>query len=186
MKIFVGCSSSNDIDERYINDSRNYLKELLKDNDLVFGASNGGIMGISYDIAKGNDRTITGICPSIYKDDLNELKCAKTILTDTINDRTNALINESDAIVFLPGGIGTIYELFAMIECKRNKEFDKPVIVYNSLNYFDKLFEFLDLLYDKKFTSNKVQDCYHISSSIEDTLKYLENYNKSKKGFKYE
>lgn len=178
MKIFVGCSSSNDIPKKYIDDCKKYLNELLSNNDLVFGADSHGIMGLSYDAAIKNNNKVIGITPKIFEKELNTLKCTESILTNLINERTNLLIENSDAIVFLPGGIGTIYELFTVIECKRSKEFDKPVVIYNSCNYFDKLLEFLKLLYSEKFTNDNVQNCYHISNSVEDTLEYLESYNK--------
>ena len=67
MKIFIGCSANNNIPEKYIKDCKEYLKNILKENDLIFGACNDGLMGISYRIAKKNKRNITGICPEIYK-----------------------------------------------------------------------------------------------------------------------
>ena len=91
------------------------------------------------------------------------------------------MIRESDALIFLPGGIGTIYELFTAIESKRNKEFDKPIIIYNSNNYFDKLLLFLDYLYNQNFTDISVSGNYHISDSAEDTLNYIYNYYNHKK-----
>lgn len=177
MKLFIGCASSKDIPEKYFKDCENYLKTLFKeDNDLIFGAYNKGIMGLSYDIACANKRKITGICPEVYKNDLKALELDTEGLTDTISERTMKLINDSDAIIFLPGGIGTMQELFTAIECKRSNEFDKPIIIYNSNNYYDKIFSALDKIYNEKFTDRKVSKCYHISNSIEDTLDYLNNY----------
>ena len=178
MKIFVGCSSSNDIPKNYIDDCKEYLTKLLLNNDLVFGGDSHGIMGISYDVAVKNNNEVIGITPKIFEKELRTLKCTKSILTNYINERTNLLIENSDAIVFLPGGIGTIYELFTVLEFKRSKEFDKPVIIYNSCNYFDKLFEFLEQVYNEKFANDNIKSCYHVSNDIEDTLEYLKNYNK--------
>ena len=176
MKLFIGCSSSNDIPKDYLSDCENYLNVLLKDNDVVFGACNSGLMGLSYNIAKKNDNKVTGICPVSYKDDLLSLDCDEERLTDSISDRTDKVIECADALVFLPGGIGTIYELFTAIESKRSHEFDKPIVIYNSNHYFDKLLEFLETMYDQRFTATKVKDCYYVSSSPEDTLEYLNNY----------
>ena len=52
MNIFVGCSSSNDFSKKYLYDCNILLEELLKDNDLVFGACNSWLMGLAYDITK--------------------------------------------------------------------------------------------------------------------------------------
>lgn len=112
MKLFIGCSSSNDILEKYINDCKNLLEILLKDNTLVFGASNLGLMGLSYNTAVNLGSDVIAVAPEAYKDGFKSLNCTKEILTKTVNNRTDRLILESDLILFLPGGIGTVYEFF--------------------------------------------------------------------------
>lgn len=181
MKLFIGCSSSDNIPNEYLLDCREYLNELLTSNDVVFGACSTGLMGMSYNIAKTNGNKVTGICPEAYKDDLLGLDCDEEELTTSISDRTDKVIENSDGLVFLPGGIGTIYELFTAIESKRNHEFDKPIILYNSHQYFDKLLEFMEVMYQQGFTGEKVKQCYHISNSASDTLDYLRKYNNGKK-----
>ena len=181
MKLFIGCSSSNDIKKEYFKDCEEYLEELFKlDNDLVFGAYNKGLMSLSYNIAKKHKRKIIGITPKIFEDALKELDCTKTIITNTINDRTTDLIKESDALIFLPGGVGTVYEFFTALESKRSGEFDKPIIIYNSNNFFDKLLSLLEDIYKENFTSSNVKKCYHITNNAIDTIKYLNNYYKPK------
>lgn len=178
MKLFIGCSSSNDIDKKYIDDCNIYLNELLKENELVYGAYNEGLMGLSYKVAKNNDREIIGVTPKVFENDLVNLYCDKTFVTDDILGRTGMLIKEADALIFMPGGIGTILELIAAIDMKRNGEFDKPIIIYNSYNFFDKLFIFLNKIYDESFSSIKVKDCYYVSGDAKDTLNYIKNYKK--------
>ncbi len=180
MKLFIGCSSSNDIPKDYLLDCNDYLNEILMSNDLVFGACSSGLMGLAYKIANKNGNKIIGICPEAYKDDLLDLNCSHTELTSSISDRTDKVIEQSDALIFLPGGIGTIYELFTAIESKRNHEFDKPIVIYNANHFFDKLLDFLSLIYNDNFTGNKVQGSYYLSDSAVDTLDYLSQYNKGK------
>lgn len=179
MELFVACSSSDKISNRYLEACREYLSELFdNDNNLVFGASSKGLMGLSYRLSKEKGKNVTGICPVAYKDDLRDLDCENTILTKSISERTDELIAKSDAIIFLPGGIGTIYEFFASLESKRCGEFDKPMIIYNACGYFDKMFEFLDVLYQEEFSSSKIKNCYYFSNSADDTLNYIKNYKK--------
>ncbi len=176
MNLFIGCSANKDIPQKYIEDCTNYLTILLKDNDLSFGACNEGLMSIAYNIALSNKRKITGISPEFYKENFKELKCTKEVITKTVNDRTNALIKESDAIIFLPGGIGTTYELFTCIESKRGGEFNKPIIIYNSNNYYNKLLDYIDLMIKEGFVTKEVLSNYHVSTSAKDTLEYINNY----------
>ena len=181
MKLFIGCSSSNEISNVYTNDCKTYLNELLKDNDLVFGAYNSGLMGIAYEIAVNNKRNIIGACPEGYKSDLQNLKCSNSYVTDDILERTKVLIKESDALIFLPGGIGTILELIAAIDKKRNGEIDKPIIIYNSNSFFDSLFDFINKkVYGENFSSKDIERCYYITDNVIDSLEYIYNYKYKK------
>lgn len=177
MRLFIGCAASNEIPQKYLENCKHYLSGLLKDNDLIFGAYNQGLMGLSYKIANENKRKVVGVCPEVYKDDLKALKLSKQKITKSISDRTMELIYESDIIIFLPGGIGTMQELFTAIESKRSGEFDKPIIIYNTNHYFDEILSVLEKIYNENFADNIVSKCYHVSTSLEDTLNYINNYN---------
>ena len=173
MKIFVACSSSNDIPEKYIEDCKKYLSILLKENDLVFGAYNEGLMKIAYEIALKNKRKIIGVCPKAYKKDIENLILNEKTITENISERTEKLIEKSDACIFLPGGTGTLQELFTALEIKCGKEMNKAIIIYNSNNYYDNILKMLDKIQHEKFINKTLSDYYHISDSIEDTLEYL-------------
>lgn len=176
MQIFVGCSSRDNIPKKYYNDCNILLNKLLKENDLVFGAFHGGLMGIAHDITLQNENKIIGICPEVYKHDFDNLKCNKEILTKNIMERTSEIIKNSDILLFLPGGIGTIYELYTALECKRCHEFDKPIIIYNSNGFFDKLLDFMEVIYEEKFASYDDKNLYFISNDIEEIQKYISKY----------
>lgn len=176
MKIFVGCSSRNDIPGKYYEDCKLLLDLLLKDNDLVFGAFYGGLMGLSYDIALKNNNKVIGICPEVYKHDFNNLKCNSEIIAKSVNERTEKVINESDILLFIPGGIGTIYELYVALECKRCHEFDKPIIIYNSNGFYDKLFEFMEVIYNEKFASVSDKNLYFLSNDKDEILSFINKY----------
>ena len=174
MKIFIGCSGSDNMPEKYITNCQKLISILFKNNhDLIFGASNQGLMGLSYNLAKKFNREIIGICPEAYEKDFKNLDCTLELTTKTIGNRTDKLIELSDIIIFLPGGIGTIYELMATIESKRSDEFNKPILIYNPHGYYDKLFNFLDEIYNQNITSPSVKNCYHISNNLEDALTFL-------------
>lgn len=178
MKLFIACSASRDIPKEYFTLCKNFLNELMKDNDLVFGACKSGLMEIAYEITKKYNGRVIGICPDRYKHDFKTLDCNSQIITETISERTNALITESDALIFLPGGIGTINELFTAIECKRCHEFDKPIIIYNPNGFYNKMFEFLEQIYEEKFARIIDKELYLVSESSEEILNYINNYNK--------
>lgn len=173
MKIFVGSSSRDEIPLKYYDYCKVFLNKLFQDNyDLVFGASMHGLMGVSYKIASKNNRNIIGIYPEVYSEDAREIDCEK-ISVKTVNERTEKLIENSDALLFLPGGIGTLYELFTAIESRHANEHNKPIIIYNCGNFYNNLFLQLDKMYDEGFTSLIDKDYFYVCSSYKDVIKYL-------------
>ena len=69
--------------------------------------------------------------------------------------RTEALFESSEAILLLPGGIGTFREFFAMIDEKRTKGYDKPIILFNYNKFFSPLLNVLTKCYEDGFVSKK-------------------------------
>ena len=143
MRLFIGASSSENIPDEYMEDCIIMLESILKENDLVFGAYNKGLMGMAYEIAKKNEKHITGICPDMYKEGLKDLSCDEEIITNSILDSTMKICQRSDAIIILPGGFGSIYEFFTANYLKICKEIDVPIILYNSLGYYNQLLSFM-------------------------------------------
>lgn len=176
MKIFIGSSSSENIEEKYKEDCRLLLEEILKNNDLIFGACNRGLMGISYKIAKNNKRKVTGMCPKVYKESLQELECDNKELTISLMDSTIKIYKNSDLLLFLPGGFGTIYEFFTANYTKICKEIDIPVIIYNSCGYYDKLLSFINDAYNNKFIKDKEIGNYIVANNKEEVIEYINKY----------
>lgn len=174
MKIGVCCSSSDNIDKVYLESSEKLLEQVFQEkNDLVFGAMNQGIMGIAYRLAKKYNRKVTGIAPEIYQDDFKNLDCDTEIVTHDVSERTKALVDHSDMLLFLPGGVGTLYELMSAIEMKRSGEFDKPIILYNETGCFTEMIFTLYKTYQRNFTSEKVKSNYQVVSDARSILSLL-------------
>ena len=93
------------------------------------------------------------------------------------------MIDNSDALLFLPGGIGTLYELITSLEMKRSNEFDKPVIIYNETGFFDEMLVMLDKFYKENFTSEKVKYNYEIVNNYMEVTKYI-NTKENEYGYK--
>lgn len=177
MKLFIGCSSCDKLDKIYYDNCSKYLEELfVQENDLVFGAYNKGLMKLAYEKAKKYKRNIIGITPEIFKNDAMKLDYTNLIVTDSISRRTEKLIEESDALIFLPGGVGTIYELFTTLESKRSGEFDKPIIIYNCNNFFDDVLKIIEDSIKNNFTKEEVKNCFYIVRSAKETIEYLSKY----------
>ena len=176
MNIFIGCSASDYIDKLYYDDTKELLNILMKDNNLVFGACHSGLMGVVHDITKEFGNKVIGICPSSYIKDFEDLKCDKEIVSASVSDRTSSLILYSDILLFIPGGIGTVYELFTSIETKRCHEHNNPIIIYNSNGFYNKIIDFLNMLYLNGFAREKDKKNYYIANTKEEVIEYINKY----------
>ncbi len=173
MRIFVGCSSSENIDEAYKKDCRELLLEVLKDNDLVFGAYNKSLMGIAYEIAKKNNRKVIGMCPEVYKDSLKDLECDEEVITKSIVESTFKIFENSDFMLVLPGGFGSIFEFFTANYCEICKEVNIPIIIYNSCGYYDKLLSFIEDAHNEAFIKDSDLGHFKVANTIEEVLSYI-------------
>ncbi len=162
MNVFIGCSSSDNINKIYIDETIR-LAKTIADNNLIVGGVN-GLMGIL--INEFVNSTI--LCVRGYYDDIGDNYNKK--IYDTINDRKNAAIDMADVFVFLPGGIGTIDELFNIIEAKRSGQHNKKIIIYNINHYYDNLISLFDNIYREKFSNINNRNLYLIVDNIDDCI----------------
>ena len=141
MKVFIGCGSNPKINENYLKITNDVCNLLCKHNyDLVFGAYDKGMMKVCYDIFKANKRKIYGIGLDIYK---NDLQGVETTNYNTSFKRLEGIFNQSDIFIILPGGTGTLGELFGLLEEFYTNKKDKKLIIYNYDNYYDNIIKFL-------------------------------------------
>ena len=175
MKIFIGCSKSEKIPKKYFEDSQKLFEEILKDNDMVFRAKNEGIMGLAYRTAKKYNRKITAMTSTFYEDELKKLSCDEAILTDTMLESTLKIYEACDVVIFLPGGYGTVYELFTAIQSYLGGEIKQKIILYNCAGYYDKLISFLESAYKDGFILEEDYDSLVILNSVSEVVDYIKN-----------
>ena len=142
--VVVFCSSSHKINPAYQKAAQELGTTLAKNKlELVFGGADTGLMGVLAIAAKKGGAKITSIFPETLKGHGVEYKEADTfVYTKSISERKDKMM-ESDAIVALPGGLGTLDELlFAIIE-KQLGIHKKPIILVNVNQYWDPFLEML-------------------------------------------
>ena len=175
MNIFVGCGA-RDNGYPWYRDTISKLAHFIaeENHNLVFGGSDRGIMGLVYSIviSSKNSKVYVSMC-NAYKDQLNGLKYEKLILYETVNERKNGYIKLSDALVFIPGGFGTVDELMGVIEAKRAKEHNLPIVIINICDYFNPLLEMFEKFYNEGFADESIRRLYFVANSANDAIEYL-------------
>jgi uncharacterized protein (TIGR00730 family) len=119
---------------------------------LVYGAGNVGLMGVIADAVMAHGGQTTGVIPEFLQkwevahDNLDEL-----IITQTMHERKAIMAERADAFVALPGGYGTLDELFEILTWRQLHLHQKPIGLLNVKGYFDPLLQMVDRMKEEGF-----------------------------------
>ena len=153
MTVCVFASSSSRINPEY-GDTAKILGALLAKEgiDIVFGGGGIGLMGILADSTLENNGRITGVIPSFMKEEgWGHNHVSEMVVTNDMSERKKKMFELSDGILALPGGVGTLEELTEAITLKQLSLFHGPIIVLNTLGYYDSLISFFDKMVSEQF-----------------------------------
>lgn len=174
IKIFFGCSSHNNIDNKFINDAEEISHFLSKNNDLIIGGlMDDGMMGKIIKQFKANKRKINLYTLKIYNEDVSNFKGNYKYFDSTF-DRTKNIYNDSDIIIILPGGTGTLAELFSILEEKRTIETNKKIIIYNQDGYYYDIIKLITRMIKDNFNGIEIFNNINVFNDKNDLIKYME------------
>lgn len=177
MNVLILSSASTNIDPKYISISRsvsNYLA--TNDFDLVFGGASFSMMGACYEEFAAKKRNIYAFTTEKYINDLENLKEAKKYIRETTFDLKKSMYENSDLIVVLPGGIGTLSELLSYIEENRSNNENIPIEIYDEDNYYTKFLEILIIMHEKHFIDTNIIETISISHNKNEFCEHIENF----------
>lgn len=177
-KLCVYCGSSPGRRPEYIQGAQT-LAKLFVENDieLVYGGARVGIMGAIADTVLQNGGRATGIIPEnlvtkeIAHDRLTELK-----VVASMHERKAAMAELSDGFIALPGGLGTLEEVFEILTWAQLGFHRKPVGLLNVHGYFDQLAKFLDHTVAEQFVTGDHRSMIMIEEEAQALINCFNNY----------
>ena len=178
MKVCVFCGSSMGNDPRY-QEAAAQLGEVLAQNDstLYYGGANVGLMKIIADKMLEKGKRVVGIIPKLITDmEIAHEGVTEMMEVDSMSERKLMLINESDAFIAMPGGFGTLDELFEITVLNQLRITDKPVALYNTLNYYDSMMQFVNHAVSQGFIRKEHRDNIIVSDNPETLFKELSRH----------
>jgi uncharacterized protein (TIGR00730 family) len=145
-KICVYCGSNPGLRPEYIAAARFLAEELLARNiGLVYGGAHVGIMGEIANTVLAGGGDVTGIIPKALVDlEVSHKGLSELIIVDSMHERKAMMADLSDGFIALPGGLGTIEELFEVLTWAQLGFHKKPCGLLNASGYYDHLSAFLD------------------------------------------
>ena len=175
MNICIFCSAS-DVGEVYTKDARIFAADIAKrGHALVWGGSNKGTMKVIADAAQENGGRIIGISVEKLRADARP-NADEMIITKDWPERKATLLGRADAIVVLPGGIGTLDEITEVMELKKHNLHDKPIVFLNTAGFYDGFKMQLNRMNDEGFLPGSLSDLLFFADTPEAAMAYIEDH----------
>lgn len=170
--IAVYCASSNKVRSSYIDAAERLGAEFAKHNiRLIYG--DGGI-GLMAAVARGvlqNNGQVLGVIPQFMVDQgWNNPNSTETIITKTMHERKATIFEKTDAMVALPGGIGTFEELLECLTWKQLGLHNCPVVILNTDGYYDRLLDCIDFMIEEQMMRPIHRNMFIVVSQPEDVI----------------
>ena len=175
--VCVFCASSANIDERYLEDARD-LGRLLAESGwrCVNGGGAVGLMGAVTDGTLDAGGEVTGVIPKFMVDNgwcYDRLE--DVIVTADMHQRKHIMSEMADAVVAMPGGVGTMEELLETLTWRQLGLVKVPVIILNTLGYYDSLLAMLRHAIDEGFMKPSHSQLWQVASTPQEAITLLEN-----------
>lgn len=182
MNIAIYCGSSLGNDEIYKNKTIEFIHELKKQNiNMVYGGSVAGLMGIASNTAVSLGLDVIGvITEDLATKEIENKNITKTFIVDNLSQRKDKMASLSDAFIALPGGYGTLDEIFEVITYAQLGIASKPCIFYNINGYYDKLIDFLKESSLNGFIEKRYVDMIIVSDNPKEIIRQVKNYKAPK------
>ena len=181
MRICIYGAASNKINPKFIKDGENLGKALAQEgHSLVFGGGSEGMMGaVARGFHQGGGKT-HGIIPKFFEEEGYESIYYQTdelTYVEDMADRKEMMEDLCDAFIITPGGIGTFDEFFQVLTLKQLGRHQKAIVLYNPFGYYDKMDDMMKFSIKEKFVNEECEKLYKCIDSIEEVIKYLEEYS---------
>jgi uncharacterized protein (TIGR00730 family) len=177
-KVTVFCASSNKITEKFYTATEELGKILARNKiDIFYGGGKEGLMGRLADTVIQENGRIVGVLPEFmrlfnwYHTNTSEL-----IWVKDMSMRKQVMIENTDAIIALPGGYGTLDELLEVITLKQLGQFTKPIIILNTDGYFDPLLQMFKRMKEENFMREMHLEIWRAVNEPDEVIPAINNF----------
>lgn len=170
--VAVYCASSRRCDSVYRDAARLLGAELAaRGIAIVYGGGAGGLMGALADGALAEGGRVTGVIPR-FMDDLEwgHRGITELVVVDDMHQRKRTMLERADAVVALPGGCGTLEELFEAMAWKRLGLYLGPIVIVNTCGFYNECVHLLDRCLDEGFMDQRHRSMWTVVSEPRDVI----------------
>ncbi|BAL92571.1 hypothetical protein AMIS_73510 [Actinoplanes missouriensis 431] len=174
--VCVFCASSTTLEQRWLDLAEETGRVLAeRGHVLVSGGGCVGMMGAVGDGARSAGGRTLGIIPQCLMDlEVADLGSDELVVTDDMSSRKNLMIERSDAFITLPGGLGTLDELFEVWTTATLGVHRKPMVLLDPDGFYDGLLTWLNKLVDDKFVRPAAMEMILVARTVPEAVGLIE------------
>lgn len=177
-KICVYCGSSNGKNPAYKDVARQLGLEFAKRKlSLVYGGAGIGLMGAIADAVLEQGGEVIGVIPQVLVDkEVAHKRLTELKIVDSMHARKALMADLADGFIALPGGLGTLEELFEILTWAQLGLHQKPCALFNVEHYYDALIAFLNNTVEEQFVKNSHRSMLLVGDSPSAIIDQLMSY----------
>jgi uncharacterized protein (TIGR00730 family) len=146
----------------------------MKHIDIVYGGGGIGLMGKLADAALEKGGKVKGVIPVFMKEEgWGHQGISEMIVTEDMSERKKKMFAMSDAVVALPGGIGTVEEITEAITLKQLGLFHGRIVILNTQGYYDLFLRFIDHMIEGNFMRSDHRRIWEVARTPEEVITIL-------------
>ena len=174
--VCIFCGSRKGDNPSYVAEAQKMGLGLVERNwRLIYGAGGVGIMGALAETVQQHNGQVIGVIPMHLREaEAGKRDLTLSITTENMHERKKVMFVNSDALVVLPGGAGSLDEFFEVLTWSQLDLHKKPIVVVNVDGFWDPLVGLIDHVIEKGFASPSLKDLFVVASSADTALSYLE------------
>ena len=144
---------------------------------VVYGGGSVGLMGVVADAALAHGGEVIGVIPHFLdRMEVGHKNLTEMIKVETMHARKAIMEHQSDAFITLPGGYGSLDEVFEILTWAQSGLHTKPIGLLNVRGYYDLLIQQLDHMVAEGFLRPENRDLLVVGNSLEELFEKLQNY----------
>ena len=177
-RICVFCGSSSGKSKEFMEAATLLGQELVSHNiGLVYGGSNVGLMGrIADSVLEGGGEAVGVIPHSLVSKEVAHTGLTELRVVNSMHERKAAMVDLADGFIALPGGLGTLEELFEVMTWAQLGFHQKPCAMLNVNGYYDNLIAFLDHAVAQQFVKDIHRNMLIVEEQPADLLQRMLDY----------
>jgi uncharacterized protein (TIGR00730 family) len=173
--VTVYCASSSNIAAAYVEAARALARGIAEAGwTLVYGGNHVGLMAAVADAARGAGGRVVGITPQLLHDrGVSDAAADELVVTPSMRERKAMLEARGDALVALPGGLGTFEEIAEVVVGKQLGYHAKPIVLVDVDGYYQPLLTLLEHGIELGFIKASARGLVHVAATAADAIEYL-------------